>query len=132
MSAELIVHTLLDQATGVTALVSTRITSGNRAEGSALPAVVHSAITDRPRPPIGSTPGAEPWEGRVQVACFAATRAAAKDIVNAAIAACHKQGGTIAGFSVTTVLADVAGPSSYDALVDAHQDSVDFLVYYFR
>lgn len=132
MSAELVIHTLLDADAGVDALVGDRIYSLNRPEGDALPAVVHVEITDQPRPPIDATAGAEPMVGRVQVNCLAATSAACRSLKEAVITACHKKSGSIGGITVEAVLQEPAGPRSYDALVDTCQQSVDFIVYYIR
>ena len=62
----------------------------------------------------------------------AATSAGVKALKDAVIAACHKQSGSIGGISVQSVLQDSAGPRSYDALVDTHQQPVDFIVQYIR
>ena len=132
MSAELVIHTLLDADAGLNALVADRIYSLTRPEGDALPAVVHVEITDLPRPPIDATTGSEPMIGRIQVNCLARTSNAVRQIKEAVIAACHKQSGSIGGITVEAVLQDPAGPRSYDALVDTCQQSVDFIVHYIR
>lgn len=132
MSAEIVIHTLLDADSALNALVGDRIYSLNRPEGDALPAVVHVEVSDLPRPPIRAGAGAEPMIGRIQVVCLAATSAAVKAIKDAVIAACHKQSGSIGGITVEAVLQDPAGPRTYDALVDTAQQSVDFIVYYHR
>lgn len=132
MSAELVIKTLLEAAAGVTALVSTRMYSDTRPESDPLPALVWFEIFDAPQPPIDITAGAEPMTGRLQVNCMAATSAGVKALKDAVIAACHKQSGVIAGITVQAVLQEAAGPRSYDALVDIHQQSVDFIVHYQR
>lgn len=132
MSAELVIHTLLDADSALNALVGDRIYSLTRPEGDALPAVVHVEITDLPRPPIDATAGSEPMIGRIQVNCLARTSNAVRQIKEAVIAACHKQSGSIGGITVEAVLQDPAGPRSYDALVDTCQQSVDFIVHYLR
>lgn len=132
MSAELVIKTLLDAASGVTTLTSTRLYSGARPEGDPLPAIVWSEVDDAPRPPIDITTGAEPMTGRIQVNCLAASSAGVKALKEAAIAACHKQSGSIGGISVQSVLQDSAGPRQYDALVDTWYQSVDFIVQYVR
>lgn len=132
MSAELVIHTLLDADSALNALVGDRIYSLNRPEGDALPAVVHVEVSDLPRPPIDATAGAEPMVGRIQVNCLARTSNAVRQIKDAVIVACHKQSGSIGGITVEAVLQDPAGPRTYDALVDTCQQSVDFIVHYHR
>lgn len=132
MSGELVIKALLDASAGVAALVSTRLYSGARPEGDPLPAIVWIEIDDAPRPPIDISAGAEPMTARIQVVCLAATSAGVKALKDAVIAACHKQSGSIGGISVQSVLQDSAGPRSYDALVDTHQQPVDFIVQYIR
>ena len=132
MSAEVVIKTLLDAAAGLTALVSTRKYSGARPEGDPLPAVVWTEVSDVPLPPIDITTGSEPMTGRIQVNCLATTSAGVKALKDAVIAACHKQSGSLGGITVQSVLQDVAGPRSYDALVDTYQQPVDFIVQYLR
>lgn len=132
MSAELVIKTLLDASAGVAAIVSTRLYSGARPEGDALPAVVWEEVSDVPRPPIDITSGAEPMTARIQVNCLAASSAGVRSLKEAVIAACHKQSGSIGGIAVQSVLQDAAGPRSYDALVDTWQQPVDFIVQYVR
>ena len=132
MSAELVIKALLDASAGVAAIVSTRLYSGVRPEGGALPAVVWEEISDVPLPPIDITAGSEPMTGRIQVNCLATTSAGVKALKDAVIAACHKQSGSIGGITVQSVLQDSAGPRSYDALVDTFQQPVDFIVQYVR
>jgi len=132
MSAELVIKALLDADAGVAALVATRLYSDVRPEGDVLPAIVWNEISDAPRPPIDITTGAEPMTGRIQVNCLAASSSGVKALKDAVIGACHKHSGSIGGISVQAVLQDTAGPRSYDALVDIHQQSVDFIVQYIR
>ena len=132
MSAELVIKALLEASAGVGALVSTRLYSETRPEGTALPAIVWSEVSDVPLPPIDITAGSEPMTGRIQVNCLAATSAGVKALKDAVIAACHKQSGSLGGITVQSVLQDVAGPRSYDALVDTYQQPVDFIVQYLR
>jgi hypothetical protein len=132
MSAELVIKALLEGSAGISALVSTRSYAGARPEGDPLPAIVWNEISDAPQSPIDITAGAEPCTGRIQVNCLAATSAGVKQIKDAVVAACHKQSGSIGGITVQAVLQSTAGPRSYDALVDTHQQSVDFIVHYIR
>lgn len=132
MSGELVIKALLEAAAGVTALAGQRLYSGARPEGDPLPAVVWIEIHDAPRPPIAGTPGSEPCDARIQVNCLASSSAGVKALKDAVIAACHRQAGVIGGITVTAVLQDMAGPRSYDALVDTWQQPVDFLVHYLR
>ena len=134
MSAELVIKSLLEAAAGVTALVSSRLYSGARPEGDALPAIVWQEIDDGPRSPIDITAGSEPCTGRIQVNCLATTSAGVKALKDAVVAACHKKSGTIGGIAVTSCLQPDggAGPRIYDALVDTYQQPVDFIVHYVR
>lgn len=132
MSAELVVKALLEGSAGIAALVGTRLYSLHRPEGDPLPAIVWAEISDLPRPPIDITTGSEPCTGRMQVNCLGRSSAEVKQLKDAVVAACHKQSGTIAGITVQAVLEDVAGPRTYDPLVDTYQQSVDVVVHYLR
>jgi hypothetical protein len=132
MRAEAIIKALLEAATGVTALVGSRLYALARPEGDALPAVVWSVISDMPRPPFDATPGSEPCSARLQVNCLGSSAAATKALAEQVRLACHLKSGTIAGITVIAVLQDVAGPDSYDPLVDTYQQAVDFIVHYLR
>ncbi|MBK9309182.1 MAG: DUF3168 domain-containing protein [Rhodocyclaceae bacterium] len=132
MSGELVVKALLENSAGVGALVAGRLYSLHRPEADVLPAIVWVEVSDVPRPPIDSTPGSEPCIGRVQINCLGRSSAEVKQLKDAVVSACHKQSGTIAGITVQAVLEDVAGPRTYDPLVDTYQQSVDVIVYYIR
>lgn len=132
MRAEKVIKALLEAAPGVTALVGSRLYAVTRPELDPLPAVVWSVISDMPRPPFDATAGSEPCSARIQINCLGAGVAAVKALVEQVRLACHLQSGTVAGITVIAVLQDVAGPDSYDALVDTYQQSVDFVVHYLR
>lgn len=132
MRAEQIIKALLEAAPGVTALVSQRIYAVARPEGDPLPALVFVVISDAPRPPFDAAAGSEPCSARIQINCLGASVAAVKALAEQVRLACHLQSGTVAGHTVTAVLQDVAGPDSYDPLVDTYQQAVDFIVHYLR
>jgi hypothetical protein len=133
MSARAVIKSLLEASAGVAALAGSRIYAATRPEGDPLPALVLSVISDAPMPPIRSYPaGPDPCMARIQASCLAASAADAESLKAAAVAACHKQSGTIDGVTVMAVLEDVTGPDTYDALVDTYQQSVDFVVHYMR
>lgn len=133
MSAELVIKALLEADAGVLALVPVaQMHSGARPEADPLPALVWEEVSDTPRSPIAGTPGNEPVTGRIQVNCLGRSSAEVKSLKDAVVAACHRQSGTLGGIVVTACVQDMAGPRSYDALVDTWMQPVDFLIHYMR
>lgn len=132
MRAEKIIMALLEAAPGVTTLVASRIYALTRPEGDVLPALVFTLISDTPRTPYDASSGGEPCSARIQVNCLGNSVESVKAIAEQVRLACHCKSGTVAGYPVTAVLQDNAGPDSYDALVDTYQQAVDFLVHYVR
>ena len=131
MSAEAIAYALLTGATGVTALVSNRIYFDARPETDPLPAVVYQVVSDIDDLPIDATPGSIPATARIQINCLAASAEARTELARQVTLAGDRKSGTFAGITTRAVLTD-RGPSSYDALVDTYQQSVDFLIRYVR
>jgi hypothetical protein len=132
MKPEIVIYTLLSNAAAVAALVGTRIYSDVRPESDPAPAIVLSLISDTPELPVSSTAGADRWTGRMQVTCLGATSESAKTVAEAAITACHKKNGTIGGIQTIVVLVDTRTGANYDMQVDTYQQSVDFIIYYYR
>ncbi len=132
MKPEKVIFTLLGADAGVAALASHRLYSEVAPQGTAKPFIVLGLIGDKPDYPIDATPGTDPWTGRVQVTCFGATSESSKGLAEAAMTACYKKSGIIGGVQVIAVLVDTRGASHYDMDVDTYQQSVDFVVHYYR
>lgn len=135
MAPEKIILALLTGASGVTSIVSTRIHNLERPEGEANPALVFRLGADTPDAHIDLTEGADLWRAELQVTAYAATAEACATLLEAVIAACHKQSGTIAGYTVSALLVDVGsgrgGPES-DPTTGQIMQPVDFTLDYYR
>lgn len=128
MAFEPALRTRLKDDTAVAAIVGTRIDWTVRPQGSALPAVVLQIIADgRPQHMQGFQ---RFRETRVQIDCFATTRAAASALSAAVIAA-------------ITPAAEVSGTAFRRAFIDTvrdlgantdtgfvHRDSIDALIWH--
>lgn len=132
MKPEIVIYTLLSAASGVTALAGSRIYEDVAPQGVTKPYIVLGLITDTPQLPIDATPGADLWIGRMQVTCMGATSESGKMLCEAVMAACYKKNGTIAGVPVVAVLVGARGASLYGMDVDTYQQSVDFMITYYR
>lgn len=132
MKPEKVVYTLISSHSGVQALSGPRVYSDVAPQGTVKPFIVLGLISDTPQLPIDATPGSDPWTGRVQATCLGATSESAKGLAEACMTACYKKNGTIDGVQVIAVLIDTRGASHYDMDVDTYQQSVDFIVHYYR
>lgn len=135
MAPEKIILALLSGASGVTSIVSTRIHNLERPEGEDSPALVFRLTSDVPDPHIDMTDGADLWRAAVSVTAFAGTALAAATLLEAVITACHKQSGTIAGYTVAAVLVDTGsgrGGPDYDPTTGQIIQAVDFTLDYYR
>ena len=132
MKPEKVIFTLVATDAGVTALAGSRIYSEVAPQGTVKPFAVLSLVGDKPNYPIDATPGSDPWTGRIQVTCLGATSESSKALAEAVMTSCYKKNGTIGGVKVTAVLVDTRGASHYDMDVDTYQQSVDFIVHYYR
>jgi len=117
MDPEKILLALLTGASGVTSIVGAQIHNLRRPEGETGAALVFRVGADVPDAHIDLTEGADLWHATISVTAFAATpEAAATLLEEAVIAACHKQSGTIAGYTVSALLVDAGsgrgGPES--------------------
>ena len=132
MKPEKVIFALLGADAGVAALSGTRIYSDVAPQGTAKPFIVLGLVGDKPEYPIDATPGTDPWTGRVQATCLGATSESSKRLAEACMTACYKKNGAIGGVQVIAVLIDTRGASHYDMDVDTYQQSVDFIVHYYR
>lgn len=130
MRAETVTKTLLEAATALTALVSTRIYLDTRPEADPLPAVVYEIITDRQD--NARINEKEKCTARVQVNCLARTAEAAVAVREAARIGCHNKSGSVGGVEVISCFQDGAGGDSYDPLVDIYTKPIDFVIHYLR
>ena len=132
MKPEKVLFTLLSAGAGVTALAGTRIYSEVAPQGTVKPFIVLSLVDDMPDYPIDATPGSDPWTGRIQAICLGASSESSKGLAEACMTACYKKNGLIGGVQVVAVLIATRGASHYDMDVDTYQQSVDFIVHYYR
>ncbi len=132
MKAETVIKTLLEASAELVALTGTRIYLDARPEADPLPAVVFELISNRHDQPAFPGMGSELSTARIQVNCLARTAEEAVALREAVRAACHVQSGVIGGVSVVANLADIAGPDSYDPLVDLYTKPIDFILRYLR
>ena len=135
MAPEKIILALLTGASGVTSIVGTQIHNLRRPEGETGAALVFRVGADVPDAHIDLTEGADLWHATISVVAFAATPEAAATLLEAVIAACHKQSGTIAGYTVSALLVDAGsgrgGPES-DPTTGQIMQPVDFTLDYYR
>ena len=135
MAPEKILLALLTGASGVTSIVGAQIHNLRRPEGETGAALVFRVGADVPDAHIDLTEGADLWHATISVVAFAATPEAAATLLEAVIAACHKQSGTIAGYTVSALLVDAGsgrgGPES-DPTTGQIIQAVDFTLDYYR
>lgn len=132
MKAETVIKTLLESAAPVVQLAGQRIYLDARPEADPLPAVVFELISNRHDQPAFPGMGSELSTARIQVNCLARTAEEAVALREAVRATCHVQSGLIGGVTVVMNLADIAGPDSYDPLVDIYTKPIDFILRYLR
>ena len=132
MKPEKVIYSLIVGDTRVLGLAGARVYSDVAPQGTLKPFIVLGLIDDMPDYPIDATPGTDPWTARVQATCLGATSESAKGLADACMTACYKKNGTIGGVQVIAVLINTRRASHYDMDVDTYQQSVDFIVHYYR
>lgn len=126
MEAALIAKLLA--ATGVTALVSTRINWSRRPQGSALPAIVLHRIDGTPDVHHAGASGLV--VSRVQVDCWAASYGSAKAVARAVETAITAQTFTQGAIRFDVILIDSERDDSTDETTPLFRTSLDLMVHH--
>ena len=130
MRAETIAYNLLTAASGLSALVGTRIYLDTRPEADPLPGVVYEIISDKQdNARIGEQ---EMVTARIQVTSFGQIAEDAVNVREQVRLAIHNKSGTIGGYTLLTSIESGAGPDSYDQLVNIYAKPMDFMLHYLR
>lgn len=132
MKAEQVVKTLLEAAAGVTGLVSTRIYGLMLPQKPTYPALVYTAVSSVDVPPITANAGGNIARTRIQVSAFAVDYPGVKALLEQARLALSYKNGTIATFSVVSVLPDVEGPDLWEENFLVPYQSRDFIVTHYQ
>lgn len=132
MKAEQVVLSLLANAAGVTALVGSRIYGLMLPQKPAYPALVYTAVSSVDVPPINVFAGANIARSRIQVSAFAVDYPGVKGLLEQVRLACSYKNGTIATFSVVSVLPDVEGPDLWEENFLVPYQSRDFIVTHYQ
>lgn len=132
MKAEQVIKTLLEGASGVTALVGARIYGFQLPQKPTLPALVYTAISSNDVPPINQFAGANIARSRIQVSAFAADYPGVKALLEQVRLACSYKNGTIATYAVVSVMPDVEGPDLWEENFLVPYQSRDFIVTHYQ
>ena len=128
MSSEKIINTLLMAAAPVTAIVSTRISAGELAQGSVLPALGISHISTVEVSTIDASAPFKLVQTRIEVTVLAKDYPTVKDLIKKVRAACNYQRGVIGGFTVISIVRDTVGPDMRDSDLTVFSQTIDFKV----
>jgi hypothetical protein len=126
MEAALIAKLLA--ATGITALVSTRINWSRRVQGAALPAIVLQRISGTPDVHHAGASGLV--VSRVQVDCWAASYGSAKAVARAVETAITAQTFTQGATRFDVILIDSERDDSTDETTPLFRTSLDLMVHH--
>jgi hypothetical protein len=126
MEAALIAKLLA--ATGITALISTRINWSRRPQGAALPAIVLQRISGTPDVHHAGASGLV--VSRVQVDCWAASYGSAKAVARAVETAITAQTFTQGATRFDVILIDSERDDSTDETTPLFRTSMDLMVHH--
>lgn len=126
MEAALIAKLLA--ATGVTALVSTRINWSRRPQGAALPAIVLHRVSGLPDVHHAGASGLV--VSRIQVDCWAASYGSAKAVARAVESAITAQTFTQGSIRFDVILIDSERDDSTDETTPLFRTSLDLMVHH--
>lgn len=96
-----------------------------------LPAAVTSVISVVPQDRLTQTVGANLYQSRVQVDCFANTYSDLKTLVDAVRSAVHLKSGTYASKIVSASTVDQVGPDGVELDTGIYFQSVDFIIVFY-
>jgi hypothetical protein len=128
--AEKVIHALLMQDAGVTALAGQRCYPGELPQGCAHPALTYEHVVSTELPTYAAPGDGALMRARIQVTCIADTYPAVKRLLAAVVAACNKARGLIADVQVISVVRDVVGPDDKGDDRGVRLQPVDFIVIY--
>jgi Flp pilus assembly protein CpaB len=128
MRAEKAIHSLLTAASGVTALVGTRIYPPPLPQNVALPAIAVEHISTVDVATIDANAGYNLVRSRIEVTVLAKDYATQKALIEAVRLALTYQRGTFAGVNVASILRDSVGPDLRDDDMQVFSQSIDFIV----
>ena len=128
MRAEKVIHNLLMANSAVVAIVSARCGPPPLPSPVTLPALVIEHISTVERTTIDAQSAYGLVEARIEVTALAATYPALKSLVDAVRVACNYKRGTIESVRVETVQRANVGADSWDDVLQAYAQSIDFMV----
>ena len=127
MKAEAAIRALLMAHAPLTAVVpSTRILPGLIPLDTPLPAIAYNFISGVPSKSIDMS--TQIVRARIQVTVQTTSYAQQKQIIGLIQDACDAKQGTIAGFHIDSVLADITGPDLRDDDAGLFMQTTDFIV----
>ena len=130
MRAEKVIHSLLNGAAGVSALVADRIYPSPLPQGVTLPALAVEHISTVDLPTIDAAAPYALVQSRIEVTALAKDYPTQKSLIEAVRQACQFESGVIAGVTVVVVLRDGVGPDLRDDDMQVFSQSIDFRVVY--
>lgn len=128
MDAEKVVMALLNAASGVTALVGTRIYPPPLPQGVTLPALAVDHVSTVDQPMLDASAGYNLVQSRIEVTALAKDYATQKSLIRAVRNAVRYQRGTIAGVQVVSILRGSVGPDVRDDDMQIYSQSTDFIL----
>lgn len=128
MRGEKVITALLNAASGVTALVGTRIYPPPLPQGVALPALAVEHISTVDLPTIDANAGYNLVQTRIEVTALAKDYPTQKLLIEQVRQAITFQRGTVAGVQVISILRGLVGPDLRDDDMQLFTQSIDFLV----
>ena len=132
ISATIRTMTLADGT--VSGLVSTRMYSDTLPQNATLPAIRYAVVDATPNEHLSGIVGVS--RARIQIDCYANTRAAANALADGVRLALEKQNHTLVGAQYINDIAMISGPADARDRAKAGEDEVrfistmDFFVYY--
>ena len=129
MSAEKIIHTLLTNASAVTAVIGAgNIWPGELPQGTPLPALGVSHISTTELPTLDASALFGLLESRIEVTVLAKDYATVKSLLTLVRKACNYQRGSIAGLAVASIRRDLVGADARDSDLQVFSQTLDFIV----
>lgn len=119
---------LLAHAPLTAVVASSRIAPGDLPEETSLPAIRITQVSSVPRVPVRPSASREFTTDRVQVDVIAKNYPQLAQVMRLVRQACPNTRGTVAGFTVDSILPDTEGPDGTDDQLGALSRSRDFIV----
>lgn len=128
MRAEKVINTLLNAASGVTALVGARIYPLQLPQDSVLPALVYEHVVSTELTTIDAASAYALMQARIEVTVLAKDYATQKTLIEEVRKALNYQRGVVAGVSVASIVRDTLGPDLRDDDLQVYSQAIDFHV----